>query len=77
MNERIREIAVSAGMTKMNQRSDGLYVVSEEVFEQFATKLIRECATFVNNVMPVYSKDELDLCKRTAKQMKMYFGVKK
>ncbi len=24
MNERIRELAVSAGMTKMNQRSDGL-----------------------------------------------------
>jgi hypothetical protein len=77
MNERIREIAVKAGMSQINRRSDGFYVVSEKAFELFATELIRECATFVNNVMPVYSKDELDLCKRTAKQMKMYFGVKK
>jgi hypothetical protein len=44
MNERIRELAISAGMTKMNQRSDGLYVVSEKAFELFATELIRESA---------------------------------
>jgi hypothetical protein len=43
--------------------------------DKFALLIVRECATFVNNAMPVYSKDELDLCKRTAKQMKMYFGV--
>jgi hypothetical protein len=77
MNERIRELAVKAGMSQINRRSDGFYVVSEKAFDLFAAELIRECAAFVNNVMPVYSKDELDLCKRTAKQMKMYFGVKK
>jgi hypothetical protein len=43
MNERIREIAVSAGMSQINRRSDGFYVVSEKTFELFATELIREC----------------------------------
>jgi hypothetical protein len=44
MNERIREIAVKSGMTQMNRRSDGFYVVSEKTFELFATELIRESA---------------------------------
>jgi|694.fasta_scaffold01693_59 hypothetical protein len=43
MNERIKELAISAGMTKMNQRSDGLYVVGEEVFDTFAKILIEKC----------------------------------
>jgi len=58
MNERIREIAVSAGMTKMNQRSDGLYVVSEKAFDLFAAELIRDLAEFVNNFMPFYTKED-------------------
>ena len=44
MNERIREIAVKSGMTQMNRRSDGFYVVSEDVFDKFAAELIRESA---------------------------------
>jgi len=45
MNPRVREIAVSAGMTKMNQRSDGLYVVSEEVFDNFAELIVQKCVS--------------------------------
>jgi hypothetical protein len=66
MNERIHQIA---------EQVYGSAATAQEI--KFAEAIVRECATFVNNVMPVYSKDELDLCKRTAKQMKMYFGVKK
>jgi len=47
MNERIRELAVKAGMTKMNQRSDGLYVVSEEVFDNFAELIVQKCVSEV------------------------------
>ncbi len=47
MNPRVREIAVSAGMTKMNQRSDGLYVVSEEVFDNFAELIVQKCVSEV------------------------------
>jgi hypothetical protein len=43
MNQKIKELAISAGMTRMNQRSDGLYVVGEEVFEQFAEVIIKKC----------------------------------
>jgi hypothetical protein len=66
MNERIKELAAQIY---------GSAATEQEI--KFAEAIVRECATFVNNVMPVYSKQELDLCKRTAKQMKMYFGVKK
>ena len=45
MNPRVREIAVSAGMTKMNQRSDGFYVVSEEVFNNFAELIVQKCVS--------------------------------
>jgi hypothetical protein len=43
MNERIRELAINAGMIRMNQRSDGLYVVGEEVFDNFAELIIKKC----------------------------------
>jgi hypothetical protein len=74
MNERIRELAVSAGMTKMNQRSDGLYVVGEKAFELFATELILECA----NIVTIWSEEEpcsegYDIMPVV--KMKEYFGV--
>jgi hypothetical protein len=40
----IRTLAEQAGMNKMNQRSDGFFVVDEKVFEKFAELLVRECA---------------------------------
>ena len=43
MNEQIRTLALQAGMNKMNQRSDGFYVVDEKVFENFALLIIKEC----------------------------------
>lgn len=43
MNERIKELAEQAGMNKMRRRSDGLYVVSEDVFKAFAYAIIQEC----------------------------------
>jgi len=66
MNEKIRQIA---------EQVYGSAATEQEI--KFAEAIVRECAIFVNNVLPVYSKQELDWCKRTAKQMKMYFGVKK
>ena len=47
MNERIKELAEQAGMNKMSRRSDGLYVVSEDVFKAFAELLIVDCAEFL------------------------------
>ncbi len=66
MNERIHQIAAQIY---------GSAATEQEI--KFAEAIVWECAIFVNNVLPVYSKQELDWCKRTAKQMKMYFGVKK
>ena len=66
MNERIHQIT---------EQVYGSAATEQEI--KFAEAIVRECATYVEYVMPVYSKQELDLCKRTAKQIKMYFGVKK
>lgn len=43
MNERLRKFAVESGMTKMNQRSDGLYVLSEEVLDKYGQLIIQRC----------------------------------
>lgn len=47
MNERIRELAINAGMIRMNQRSDGLYVVGEEVFDNFAELIVKDCVDII------------------------------
>ena len=47
MNERIRELAINAGMIRMNQRSDGLYVVGEEVFDNFAELIVQDCVDII------------------------------
>ncbi len=53
MNERIRELAVKAGMSQINRRSDGFYVVSEKTFELFAELIVRECADFVSETATI------------------------
>jgi hypothetical protein len=65
MNERIRELAVKSGMSQMNRRSDGFYVVSEKTFDLFAELIVRECAELADN-----QEDYL-----TAKIIKKHFGV--
>ena len=72
MNERIREIAVSAGMTKMNQRSDGLYVVSEDVFDKFAAELIRECT---NRLTQDDFSSAKGIMRIAGAKLKEHFGV--
>ena len=47
MNTRIKELAEQAGMIKMSRRSDGRYVVSEDVFKAFAELIILDCAEFL------------------------------
>lgn len=42
MKERIKELAVESGMNLMSRRSDGLYVVSEDAFEKFASLLVKD-----------------------------------
>ena len=75
MNPRVREIAVSAGMTKMNQRSDGLYVVSEEVFDNFSKLIVRECIETIQNES-MNSGDEWKNGLHIAKwAIKEHFGV--
>ena len=74
MNERIREIAVSAGMTKMNQRSDGLYVVSEKTFELFANELIQECMSIARG-MRNPSNLNYKPSERFVDELRLHFGV--
>jgi hypothetical protein len=54
MNEQIRTLALQAGMNKMNQRSDGFFVVDEKVFEKFAKLIVKECSAFVYNYPEKY-----------------------
>lgn len=72
MNDRIRELAVSAGMSQINRRSDGFYVVSEEVFEQFATELIRECA---NRLTQNDFSSAKGIMRIAGAKLKEHFGV--
>jgi hypothetical protein len=74
MNGRIREIAVSAGMTKMNQRSDGLYVVSEKTFELFANELIQECMSIARG-MRNPSNLNYKPSERFVDELRLHFGV--
>ena len=77
MNPRVREIAVSAGMTKMNQRSDGLYVVSEEVFDNFAELIVQKCVSEIA-LMGVVNYENEDIswaCRVIIDGIKTKFGV--
>ena len=71
MNERIKELAEQSGMNKMNQRSDGFFVVDEKVFEKFAELIVRECA---NQVKDFYQEDDFT-CYNAAETIKEHFGV--
>ena len=67
MNEQIRTLAEQAGMNKMNQRSDGLYVVSEQVFEKLAELIVEQCMNIA---------DEYDGVGSTiVSRIKEHFGV--
>lgn len=83
MNERIRDLAVHSGIGKMNQRSDGLYVIGEDVLEKFADSVVKECIKIAesqaySNGHPDYEYDKgyhnaiLDIVA----VIEEYFGVK-
>ena len=67
MNEQIRTLAEQAGMNKMNQRSDGFFVVDEKVFEKFAELIVKKC-TMIGN----YTHDGGEY---PGPMIKEYFGV--
>jgi hypothetical protein len=43
MHQKVKDLAILAGMSPMNRRSDGKYVVGEEAFEKLADLVIQEC----------------------------------
>lgn len=83
MNDKIALLAIQAGMTKMQQRSDGLYVVGESVFEKFAELIVAKCVNqceFVAGQAEITNTGEMARkTKATADNcafwIKEYFGV--
>ena len=67
MNEQIRTLAEQAGMNKMNQRSDGFFVVDEKVFEKFAELIVQECSEFV--------EQDQGSGEALSRRLKEHFGV--
>ena len=67
MNEQIRTLAEQAGMCKMNQRSDGFFVVDEKVFEKFAELIVQECSEFV--------EQDQGSGEALSRRLKEHFGV--
>ena len=74
MNGRIRELAVKAGMSQINRRSDGFYVVSEKTFELFATELIQECMSIARG-MRNPSNLNYKPSDRFVDELRLHFGV--
>ena len=56
MNERIKELAEQAGMTQMNRRSDGRYVIDEDAFEKFAELVVKDCMAMCEELKEEYFK---------------------
>ena len=72
MNERIRELAVQAGLTQAKDFKSGDEVknfVFGNGLEKFAELIVKECADYVQ----FYYKDHM--CEVIAHDMKQHFGV--
>ena len=81
MNEKLRELAIESGMTKMNQRSDGLYVLSEDVLEKYGHMIVDKCIEQLELVRK-YRYDRVQLLETQQTiidecqyQIKTYFGA--
>jgi hypothetical protein len=67
MTEQIRTLAEQAGMNKMNQRSDGFFVVDEKVFEKFALLIVKE-------VLDVIDRERFEIYPPVLQRVREHFG---
>ena len=67
MNERIRELAEQAGLTK------GVWAVPDFILERFAELIVRECADIAkHHVMNISTYADADFVEE---QIEKHFGV--
>ena len=77
MNNIIKKLAEKAGVTKIQQRSDGMYVVGEPVLEKFAELILTE----VTDILSTYRNKSIFLdgfehnCQHPIVAIKKRFGL--
>lgn len=82
MNEKIKELAVKAGVTfDWDPGTSGpeVHFDSQEDLEKFAESIVRECMNIVNNadMTELEGPDPEDVLYVACKQIKEHFGIEK